>query len=245
VPVPTEKLKNPSVVEAVCEFRFGRGVSYSMIPGAMRERLRPRFPTFEVLPTASLMGGIPEEVMIPQIPHHRFRSQTPNALVQTGPRLLTVNVLPVYPTFEVFRELIIYVLDHYREVAESGGPTKIGLRYINHIPWLSGRDDISSYLKVKFEYPKELPHPPQETAARLVLQYAELGSLGLAISFPARTAKGEIGALLDLDFSWSEPKDFELDRFPEWLDKAHEIIYTAFISTVQEHILSGMRGDRA
>jgi uncharacterized protein (TIGR04255 family) len=244
VAVPTEKLKQPSVVEAVCEFRFARGVSYSMVPGAMRERLRERFPSFEVLPTASLMGGIPEEVMIPQAPYHRFRSQTPNALVQTGPRLLTVNVLPVYPTFEVFRELILYAVNHYREVAESGGPTKIGLRYINHVPWSNGRDDISDYLKIRFEYPKELPHPSQEMAARIVVPFGESGNLSLTVSFPARTGKGEIGALLDLDFSWSEPKDFNLAHFPEWLDKAHEVVYTAFISTVQGDILSEMRGER-
>jgi len=244
VPVPTEKLKHPSVVEAICEFRFAKGVSYTMIPGAMRERLRPRFPSFEVLPTASLMAGIPEEVMVPQPPHHRFKSQAPNSLVQTGPRLLTVNVLPVYPTFEVFRELILFALGHYREVAESGNPNRVRLRYINHIPWSVGGDDVSGYLKVPITYPRELPHPPQEVAARLLLPYGELGTLGLAIAFPARTGQGEIGALLDLDFSWSEPKEFDLDGFPDWLNKAHEIIYTAFTSTVLEQILSEMRGER-
>ena len=63
----------------------------------------------------------------PFTPYHRFKSQDPNALVQTGPRLLTVNILPVYPSFEVFRELILYTLKHYREVAEPGNLTRVGL----------------------------------------------------------------------------------------------------------------------
>lgn len=244
MPVATEKLKHPSVMEAVCEFRFASGISYTIIPGAMRERLRPKFPSSEVLPTAQLLGGIPDEVMMPQVPHHRFRSHDPNALVQTGPRLLTVNVLPVYPTFEVFRDLILYALGHYKEVAEAGNPVRVGLRYINHIQSAQTELDLSSYLKCSLSYPKELPHPPQEISARLVLSYGELGTLGLAIAFPARTAQGELGALLDLDFSWSEPKDFDLDRFPDWLDEAHQVIYSAFTSTVLEQIMSQMRGER-
>ena len=33
--------------------------------------------------------------------------------------------------------------------------------------------------------------------------------------------------LLDLDFSVMEPKDFDMSRFPGWLDEAHGIIYQA------------------
>jgi uncharacterized protein (TIGR04255 family) len=59
--VETEKLKRPSVIEAICEFRFSRTVSYTMIPGAMKERLRSTFPNFEVLPAAQMMTGFPAE----------------------------------------------------------------------------------------------------------------------------------------------------------------------------------------
>ncbi len=215
MPVPTDKLKHPSVVEAVCEFRFSKGVSYTIIPGRMAERLHAKFPEFEVLPTAVLMGGIPEEVITPPVPHHRFRSRNPNALVQTGPRLLTVNILPKYPSFEVFQELILFVLGHYRSVADPGNPIRVGLRYINHIPTSGERRELGDHLKCSITYPHKLPHPPHEIAARLLLQYEGLGSLGLAVAFPSRVGQGEAGALLDLEFSWSEPKEFDLDGFPD------------------------------
>ena len=242
MPVPTEKLERPSVIEAVCEFRFTTGVSYTLVAGAMNERLKSRFPSSEVLPTAFLMGGIPEEIVTPQIPHHRFRSQSPNALVQTGPRLLTVNVLPIYPGFEVFRELILFVLEQYEQVAQSGNASKIGLRYINHFPQSTGRNGLSNYFKLPISYPTALPHPPGETAVRFVLPYPDLGTLGLAIAFPARTGTGESGALLDLDFSWTKPSDLDLKEFPDWLDKAHEVIYTAFTSIVLDDIMAEMKG---
>ncbi|MBI1956134.1 MAG: TIGR04255 family protein [Acidobacteria bacterium] len=52
-----------------------------------------------------------------------------------------------------------------------------------------------------------------------------------------------MGALLDLDFFWNEPKEFDLDQFPEWLDRAHEIIYQTFIATIPTAIMSHMRGE--
>ena len=240
----TDKLRNPSVIEAVCEFRFASGASYTVIPGALMERFRARFPYHEILPTASIMSGLSDHMMLPPVPHHRFKSSRPNALVQTGPRLLTVNILPTYPSFEVFRELILEVLGHYQAVANPGNPTRIGLRYINHIVSSTSPEGISDYVNYRLEYPETLPHPSNETSVRLVFSYGDLGTLALAVAFPAQTAQGEVGALLDLDFSVTEPKDFELSRFPEWLDKAHSIIYQTFIATVAEKVMKRMRGEK-
>jgi uncharacterized protein (TIGR04255 family) len=75
------------------------------------------------------------------------------------------------------------------------------------------------------------------------LPYGKLGKLGLAVSFPARTAQGELGALLDLDFT-AEEGEFDLTLFPTWLDEAHAVIYRAFTETVAEQIMAEMRGDK-
>jgi uncharacterized protein (TIGR04255 family) len=241
---PTEKLRNPAIIEAVCEFRFASGSSYTVIPGAMMERLRSQFPEHEILPTASIMSGLSDHVILPPVPHHRFKSHKPNALVQTGPRLLTVNILPTYPGFEVFRELILEVLEQYQAVANPGNPSRIGLRYINHIAASGSAEGISDYFNYRLEYPETLPHPSHETSVRLVFSYGNLGTLALAVAFPAQTGQGQIGALLDLDFSVSDPKDFDLRSFPEWLDEAHGFIYQAFISTVAEKVMSRMRGEK-
>jgi len=63
----------------------------------------------------------------------------------------------------------------------------------------------------------------------------------MAVSFPAQVGTGEIGALLDLNFTQAEPACFDGDKFPDWLDRAHEIIYRAFTSTLLDRILADMR----
>lgn len=241
VAITTEKLRRPTVVEAVCEFRFARGVSYTMIPGGMRERLKHRFPSYEVLPASSFFAPLPEGITLPPIPHHRFKSQSPNALVQIGPHLLTVNVLPKYPDFEVFRELILHALESYREVAESGDPTSVRLRYINHIPQSEGGESIDSFFKCSIGYPNDLPHPPKESALRVALPYPQIGVLSVAVSFPAQIGTGELGALLDLDFTQAESGRFDVQGFPDWLDSAHEIIYSAFKSTLLDQALQARK----
>ena len=240
--VETEKLRHPSVIEAICEFRFSRTVSYTMIPGAMKERLRPTFSSFEILPAAQMMAGIPAEAMIPPMPHHRFKSQVPNALVQTGPRLLTVNVLPVYPTYEVFRKLILDTFASFQDVAECGNPVSLTLRYINHFPWSSGKKSVSDYLGWAVTYPKQLLHPPQAVAARVVLPFQDLGNLSISVSSPSQVGSGQIGVLLDLEISESNPDGLDSKTFPEWLNVAHGAIYSAFQSSVKKEIMDGMRG---
>lgn len=241
--VATEKLRHPPVVEAVCEFRFAKGVSYTLVPGALAERLRRQFPKHEVLPAASFMAAIPDEVPTPPVPHHRFRSDSPNALIQTGPRLLTVNVLPVYPGFEVFRELILNVLEHYRVVANPGDPIRVGLRYINLLRSTRENRGLSDNLRCSFTYPAELPQPPREVATRLLLDYGDRGILGLSVAYPSRIGEGGLGTLLDLDFFWNGPPEFPLNTFPSWLEEAHGAVYAAFTSTVREEALKALRGE--
>jgi uncharacterized protein (TIGR04255 family) len=237
----TDKLRHPSIVEAVCELRFGSGVSYTLVPGAMRERLRNTYPEYEVLPHAAMMAALPDEAA-PVVPHHRFKRKSPNLLIQTGPRLLTINVLPHYPHFEVYRAEILTVLDHYKVIAEPGSPVRVGLRYINQLRGPDEKlDDIASYLRCAFSYPGDLPHPPNELASRVLLPYKNFGTLALAIAFPSQTPQGEVAATLDLDFYWSEGGEFSLSEFPSWLQAAHDIIYNAFTSTVAEPLLRKLK----
>jgi uncharacterized protein (TIGR04255 family) len=77
------------------------------------------------------------------------------------------------------------------------------------------------------------------------MAYGELGMLGMAVGFPSQTGRADIGALLDLDFSWHEPTPFDLEAFPDWLDRAHQVIYSAFSSTILDHIMTEMRGDHS
>lgn len=237
LPKVTEKLKNPSVIEAICELRFAGGISYTILPGAMRERLKGKFPNFEVLPAAFMSAfSLPASVAF-----HRFKSSDSPFIVQTGPGLLTINVLPGYPSFAAFRDVILYALGQFREIYDPGTPTRVGLRYINHLQRRTEKRELKDYLRMVMQYPIELEKQPQEISARFTFPYGSVGTLALAIGFPASTDRGAFGALLDLDLYRDNPQ-FELNRFPEWLDEAHDVIHGAFVSSVSTEVMTEMRG---
>jgi uncharacterized protein (TIGR04255 family) len=238
-PLATPKLKEPPIVEAICELRLTGGTSYSLVPGSMRELIKERFPETEILPAAMLPAGF-DLTALSAIPHHRFKSRSPNALVQTGPGLLSINVLPSYPGFEVFRDLIMYVVQRFEKAIGFERVSRIGLRYINLLHGSEDGGDLSHFLNVKVQYPESLPHPPREVSSRVLLSTSPQGTLALAIAFPAQIGKGPFGALLDMDLFWEPPPDFRLDSFPRWLINAHDMIYKAFVATVSDRVLDRM-----
>jgi uncharacterized protein (TIGR04255 family) len=188
-----------------------------------------------------MMAAIPDAVA-PVVPHHRFKRKNPNLLIQTGPRLLTINVLPKYPNFEVYQGQILSVLDHYKVVAEPGRPVRVGLRYINQLHGVANApNQIASYLRCNFSYPEGLAHPPNETAARVLLPYGNFGTLALAVAFPTQTPQGELAATLDMDFYWADDEGFDLAEFPNWLQAAHDFIYKAYTLTVADSLLGKLK----
>jgi uncharacterized protein (TIGR04255 family) len=236
----TPKLKHPSIIEAVCELRFDETVPYSLIPGAMRERLRGKYSDFEVLPAAALMGAAPDMIPGP-IPFHRLKTGDSQFLIQTGPRLLTINALPQYPGFEVFRDHVLEALDHYQDVAEPKNAIRLGLRYINLIQTRAGLTRLNDYFKVNLEFPSITDTAPREANVRLIFSHGHTGQLAVALSYPAQTSTGDAGAALDLDFFKNEPVAFEVSKLSTWLFDAHDRIYTAFRALVTDELMRAMQ----
>ena len=94
---------------------------------------------------------------------------------------------------------------------------------------------------MSLHYPPELEKSPQEISARLTFPFGDLGTLALAIGFPASSDRGSFGVLLDLDLYRDNPQ-FELNQFPEWLDEAHDVIHGAFVASVSSEVMTEMRG---
>src|SRR5690242_19766931 len=123
------KLNNPPIVEAVCEIRCEINKPYSLMPGALYERIKKNFPKVEELPMAKLGGPVPDELKF--IPAHRFLTFDGRYLAQIGPQVCSINALKPYSGFEDFEKQIEQVFDGYKDIAEPSTINRIGLRYIN------------------------------------------------------------------------------------------------------------------
>lgn len=244
-----EKLKNPPLIEAACEFRFDLASEWDWtIPGLLFEKIRDEFPgRAEVhrlgLTVQEASRQVPSPAVIESGPDRiHLKRKDGSAIVQIGPRMLAVNQHRPYPNWETFRNLILRIYKTYREVAGSHGLARIGLRYINEIPrknraftnittvWptLSGnldRDISHFYQRYEFKHSKPKGVLVHQTGQQL------------------RDNKPVI--MLDLDFvSESVPRIRSESSVAKWLDAAHERVEESFIASLKPDFFEQLKRSR-
>lgn len=130
------RYQEPSIVEALCELRFVQGAEpWDMtVFGRFSEKVAgflPRREPHGVL--AFNFQGDDERVeqTVQRQARMRFFNQDKTAVAQVGENLLAVNVLSPYPHWDVFKKLILDVLEAYAKAASPAGIAQMTLRYID------------------------------------------------------------------------------------------------------------------
>jgi len=240
------RLKNPPLVEAVCELRSGPNTSWDWtIPGRLFDLLGTEFPeraevhrvgiTVQQIGMSSagpaVIEGGPDRVQL--------KRADGSAMVQVGPRLLAINYLRPYETWEVFRSLVLTVFGAYSGIADISELSRVGLRYINQIPQhglnldqiLTVRPELSGSLKrplLSWYQRYELSHenPSGVLLHQTALQVLEAGPT----------------VMLDLDFSSTKPAVTDSSSLIGWLDLAHDRVEESFIDSVEPSLFEKLRG---
>jgi len=233
------KYRNPPIVEALCEFQFIPIQPWDMtIPGLLYEKIIDRFPIKQQQMGFGI-GFQPKEWGIEQkvemLQRMQFLRSDKTALVQVGPDLLTINHLKPYPTWGIFKPLIIDNLEIYQEVAKPKGFKRIGLRYINKIDLDKRSRELTDYLNYYPFIPTNLPQMHETFQVRVEIPYEEGRDhllLTLASAIPEKP--DVISLLLDLDYIMAIPEGIPLDHASDWLEKAHIIVENAFEACITD-----------
>jgi uncharacterized protein (TIGR04255 family) len=162
----------------------------------------------------------------------QFLREDGSAMVQIGPDLLAINVLPPYPGWENFQALISRQFDIYNSIARPIGFKRIGLRYINKIVFPAKSIETTEY----FNYYPRLPEPIEQTHGPFVMRVMhayEGGRDVLNIQIGHMTPQGE-GIALDLDYYLNQPDKVELRQALEWVSTAHENIEAMFEACITD-----------
>ena len=160
-----EKLSNPPVIEAICEFRFDPSSPWDWtIPGRLFEKIQDRFPERSEVKRLGLQVQLDKgEVHKTQVDTGPERLQLKRtdgtALVQIGSHLLSVNHFSPYPGWEDFRELIFEIFFEYHEISERASLSRIGLRYINQMPLPQGNFRLDDFISLAPDLPSPLDRP--------------------------------------------------------------------------------------
>lgn len=233
------RYKKSPIAEAVCEFRFRGASDWDWtILGLVYQQIKAEFPqkrqeaAFEI--NIAPQQGKVEKSVGGSLSKMQFLREDGSAMVQIGPDLLAINVLPPYPGWETFQALISRQFDIYNSIARPIGFKRIGLRYINKIIFPTQSIETTEY----FHYYPRLPEPVEQTHGPFsmrVMHAYEGGRDVLNIQMGNMNPEGENPAIaLDLDYYLNQPDKVELRKGLEWVSTAHENIEAMFEACITD-----------
>lgn len=149
---------NPPLREAICEFRFPLEHPWDLtVAGMLYARIREDYPRREqrrVREVEVMLApeGLREELLITE--RAQFSTADGGCSIQVGPRVMTVNCLPPYASWDEFRAWIEDAFGNLQSVIEVEGVRTMALRYVNTIevpePGLQPEDLFAFYPVVPF-----------------------------------------------------------------------------------------------
>ena len=244
-----EKLGTPPLIEAVCEFRFTEKTAWDwIIPGQLYDKVKAEFPEraqisgvgFHVQtspkkkPVASVQN-LPDRVQL--------KRADGSAIVQVGYNLLAINVLRPYPSWTEFLVLITRIFNEYHSIAGTIELERIGLRYINQLTISDEFSEIVNMITLIPPLTGKLARPIHSFYQRYELEQDNPEGLLINQTGTQQDEKGNPVIVLDLDFGSTKVQKLKsVAQAKKWLDRAHNCVYEAFVSSLTPKLYDKFRG---
>lgn len=232
-----ELLKNPPLIEAVCEFHFEDDSKWDWtVPGRLFDKIGAEFSErAEVHRLGVTIQQASGKVSAPSVieagpDRIQLKRSDGSAMVQVGARQLVINQLQPYQDWKTFCELILRIYATYNDVVGGGTLSRIGLRYINQIGlsgqacnevitiWPSLANSLNKNIS-SFYQRYELIHDNPD--GLLIHQTGLIGEENKKI------------VVLDLDFISNAVSSLtSRDSISDWLNRAHDRVEEAFIDSL-------------
>lgn len=220
------QLANAPLVEALFEVQYPPEASWDWtIPGRLYDEVKDEFPFPEEVNFGEYLyfgPGVPASAPPPD--RVQLVAADRRTMIQSAARLLVLNRFPPYQGWEDFRATILRVHRAHSRLIGEHEPSRIGLRYINHL-----RGDLGKTRLTTAPRTEDLP----EMDLLRYAQRCEFSRNTTSVTLLTETAldEGEPITIVDLDLSTREVESgVELTG---WLDEAHELAYAVFRNTLR------------
>lgn len=235
-----KKYRNDPIVEAVCEFRLTQDTPWDLtIPGLFYEKVKHEFPHREQRVVQEI-----DFVQEPQGFQQRVRTtervllftENQKVLIQLGPRLLVVNALKPYPTWQGFKPRIEMAWNHLRDVVEVRDLERIGLRYINRVELPAQAVELEEYFEFYPFIGKRLPQHMVSFIARVEFPYADDRDQCRVQLTPALGGGEKSVVILDIDYFLAHPRAVAVSDALQWVEEAHSKVEEVFEGCITDRL---------
>lgn len=229
--------RNPPIVEVICDFRFRDDPQWDQaVADRYFDCISDRYPkkTAFSRPRIERTRGKSGRLLKPKLMHEklvRCSSTSGAEVVQVGRRLLVINQLSPYPSWNNYRPRIEHGLTSLRRVIPDPVIERFGLRYVNKIEIRTEKpvEDIviGDYFAIHAEAPGSLARHGPFIAGVQVPFEGEREYLRVQI---VRSEMKEPGTAvrLDLEYGTLETGNVSIEKALEAIDVAHERVGRAF-----------------
>jgi len=250
-------LEKKPLVEAIFEIRweltgvntFAPGgppsdANYDLMVGAMREKLKEKFPSHVRLPAAQIPG-----MMMPYQPQHQFRSGNLGwPLVQIGSGVLTINETDTYSSISFIPmclEVLAVAHSFWTDVGSVPRIVYAALRYVDaiEIEKNSNVQETLRLLGVNIDFKEKIFGDKRVDSPLNALQLSTsirtnkpVGQLDMAFNKGVKDSTEALIWETSISSSDSECEKF-IENSKEWLISAHDLAHDVFFSMVEGDLL--------
>lgn len=239
---------NPPIIEAICEFRFSENTQWdSIVPGLFYERVKDDFPkrNQRVLQEVSFNAKPNNEIEQSLIAHQfiQFLNKDKNRMLQLGGRILNINFLAPYTTWEDFFTTIKNAYEKLKDalaVIDTGTSSikvdRIGLRYVNHIviPKTDKDLNIKDYFNISPNLPDNLNHKSLESFLFVYeLKYENNANCRIQLQKTTSTPS-DTRFKMDLDYRTTQAINSDCDTVFNWVKESHTNVEAIFESSITQ-----------
>ena len=240
----TQQYLNPPVREVVCEFRYeddgtwdgaSPGLVYAALSDEFPRRLvedRPAPPPEPSAQASRLLPPGAQQVglrVVPELPLRFWRHNDESGVFAVAPYRLAVSHFRPYPSWEVFREIVVRGSQAYQDVLNPTGLNRIGLRYINAISVGQLPVELEEFFNF---YPFVGPSIGLNVSRFhcLVQMEFEDGRDSLVLQMASIPSSEEQSAqiTLDLDYFPAPSSQLDFEVITDWLERAHTNLQGVF-----------------
>jgi uncharacterized protein (TIGR04255 family) len=221
-----QKYLNPPIVEVVAEFRLTTETKWDLtIPGLLYEKLRDSFPHKEQVK----QEGQPERI--------RFLSPGKTMFVQVESRVLSVNCIKPYPSWDSFKPKIQEAFDKLRQILGSFELEGIALRFINRIEIPSAGFDFEEYFNFRPFLGEKLPTPVVSFFVGCMFRFAkdrDLCRIHLTDAVPENQQSSAFNMVLE--YFLLQQKAIPSEHALSWINEAHHRLEDIFEGSITDKL---------
>ncbi len=236
-----EKLKDDSIIEALCEVRFHTAELPEIAIGRLSDHEQWKGFTKNRLPAADIPGPIRAiDDQLKYQPVLELRSEDGTHLVKVGSNVISYHNIGKYCGWKTFEPALARAFAALFACVKDAQVNRLGFRYVNAITstrhYMSAVSDLELRIEVagvKIDGPINLNYVFKNDESHLTMTRIA------SPDFVQGKLPSDTTVVVDIDVS--SPKDYmarEVDAVTQWVKKAHDFEKQAFFKLIPKDVLA-------